>query len=39
MADIVSTSNGGYPLNQKLYQCVKGLTAAKSHAPKKTASS
>lgn len=33
-ADIVSTSNGGYPLNQKLYQCVKGLTGAKSCAKK-----
>ena len=29
-ADIVITSNGGYPLDQNLYQCVKGLTAAES---------
>ena len=21
-------TNGGYPLDQKLYQCIKGLTAA-----------
>lgn len=27
-ADIVVTSNGGYPLDQNIYQCVKGLTAA-----------
>lgn len=27
-ADIVITSNGGYPLDQNVYQCVKGLTAA-----------
>ena len=27
-ADIVITSNGGYPLDQNLYQCVKGMTAA-----------
>lgn len=27
-ADIVVTSNGGYPLDQNLYQCVKGMTAA-----------
>ena len=26
--DIVITSNGGYPLDQNLYQCVKGMTAA-----------
>ncbi len=26
--DIVITSNGGAPLDQNLYQCVKGLTAA-----------
>ena len=24
------TSNGGYPLDQNLYQCVKGMTAAES---------
>ena len=29
-ADIVVTSNGGYPLDQNIYQCVKGLTAAES---------
>lgn len=27
-ADIVVTSNGGYPLDQNIYQSVKGLTAA-----------
>jgi nickel-dependent lactate racemase len=27
--DIVITSNSGYPLDQNLYQCVKGLAAAK----------
>ena len=26
--DLVVTSNGGYPLDQNLYQCGKGLTAA-----------
>lgn len=30
VSDIVITSNGGYPLDQNLYQCVKGLTAAES---------
>ena len=29
-ADIVVTSNGGYPLDQNVYQCVKGLTAAEA---------
>ncbi len=29
-ADIVITSNGGYPLDQNLYQCVKGMTSAES---------
>lgn len=29
-ADIVVTSNGGYPLDQNLYQAVKGLTAAEA---------
>ena len=29
-ADIVVTSNGGYPLDQNIYQCVKGLTAAEA---------
>ena len=27
--DVVVTSNSGYPLDQNLYQCVKGLAAAK----------
>lgn len=29
-ADIVITSNGGYPLDQNTYQCPKGMTAAES---------
>ena len=29
-ADIVVTSNGGYPLDQNVYQSVKGMTAAES---------
>jgi len=29
-ADIVITSNGGYPLDQNIYQSVKGMTAAES---------
>jgi len=29
-ADIVVTSNGGYPLDQNIYQAVKGMTAAES---------
>ena len=29
-ADIVITSNGGAPLDQNLYQCVKGMTAAEA---------
>ncbi len=32
LADIVITSNGGYPLDQNIYQSVKGLTAAESAA-------
>jgi len=28
--DVVVTTNGGYPLDQNLYQCGKGLTAAAS---------
>ena len=28
--DIVVTSNGGAPLDQNLYQCVKGMTAAEA---------
>jgi len=30
--DIVITSNGGYPLDQNLYQAVKGMTAAEAAA-------
>ena len=29
-ADIVITSNGGFPLDQNVYQCVKGLSAAEA---------
>ena len=29
-ADIVITSNGGAPLDQNVYQCVKGMTAAEA---------
>ncbi|WP_343209492.1 nickel-dependent lactate racemase [Anaerolentibacter hominis] len=29
-ADIVITTNGGYPLDQNIYQAVKGLTAAEA---------
>ncbi|MDO4487522.1 MAG: nickel-dependent lactate racemase [Eubacteriales bacterium] len=29
-ADIVVTTNGGYPLDQNIYQAVKGMTAAES---------
>lgn len=32
-APIVVTSNGGYPLDQNLYQAVKGMTAAESCCP------
>ena len=31
-ADIVITTNGGAPLDQNIYQCVKGLTAAEASA-------
>ncbi len=31
-ADIVITTNGGAPLDQNVYQCVKGLTAAEASA-------
>ncbi|GLI55364.1 hypothetical protein PM10SUCC1_08780 [Propionigenium maris DSM 9537] len=31
-ADITVTSNGGYPLDQNIYQTVKGLTAAEASA-------
>jgi nickel-dependent lactate racemase len=30
MADIVLTSNGGYPLDQNIYQSVKGMSTAES---------
>ena len=30
LADIVVTSNGGYPLDQNVYQAVKGMTAAEA---------
>ena len=30
IADIVITSNGGYPLDQNIYQSVKGMTTAES---------
>lgn len=30
LADIVVTSNGGYPLDQNIYQSVKGMTAAEA---------
>ncbi|MDR1644111.1 MAG: nickel-dependent lactate racemase [Clostridiales bacterium] len=30
MADIVISTNGGYPLDQNIYQAVKGMTAAES---------
>ena len=33
-ADIVITSNGGYPMDQNIYQSVKGLTAAEGAAGK-----
>ena len=29
-ADIVITSNGGYPLDQNIYQCTKGMTAGEA---------
>lgn len=29
-ADIVITTNGGYPLDQNIYQSVKGMTAAEA---------
>ncbi|MCB6611109.1 nickel-dependent lactate racemase [[Clostridium] symbiosum] len=29
-SDIVITTNGGFPLDQNIYQCVKGMTAASS---------
>lgn len=33
-ADIVITSNGGYPLDQNIYQSVKGMTAAEASCKK-----
>ena len=33
-ADIVVTTNGGYPLDQNIYQAVKGMTAAESTVKK-----
>ena len=33
-ADIVITSNGGYPLDQNIYQAVKGMTAAEAAVKK-----
>ncbi|MBE6380288.1 MAG: nickel-dependent lactate racemase [Lentisphaerae bacterium] len=30
LSDIVITGNGGYPLDQNIYQCVKGMTAAEA---------
>jgi len=30
LADIVITTNGGYPLDQNIYQAVKGMTAAEA---------
>jgi nickel-dependent lactate racemase len=33
-ADIVITSNGGYPLDQNIYQAVKGMTAAEASCRK-----
>ena len=31
MSDIVISTNGGYPLDQNIYQAVKGMTAAEGH--------
>ena len=33
-ADIVVTTNGGYPLDQNIYQSVKGMTAAEATCKK-----
>ncbi len=33
-ADIVISSNGGYPLDQNIYQAVKGMTTAESMCKK-----
>ena len=32
LADIIITTNGGYPLDQNVYQAVKGMTAAEATA-------
>jgi nickel-dependent lactate racemase len=34
MADIVISTNGGYPLDQNIYQAVKGMTAAEATVKK-----
>jgi len=34
LADIVITTNGGYPLDQNIYQSVKGMTAAEATCKK-----
>ena len=34
MADIVISTNGGYPLDQNIYQAVKGMTAAEASVRK-----
>lgn len=34
MADIVISTNGGYPLDQNIYQAVKGMTAAEATVEK-----
>ncbi|MFA6715269.1 MAG: nickel-dependent lactate racemase [Victivallales bacterium] len=34
LSDIVITSNGGYPLDQNIYQAVKGMTAAEAAVKK-----
>ncbi|MDD5598609.1 MAG: nickel-dependent lactate racemase [Victivallaceae bacterium] len=34
LSDIVITSNGGYPLDQNIYQAVKGMTAAEAAVQK-----
>jgi nickel-dependent lactate racemase len=34
MADIVISTNGGYPLDQNIYQAVKGMTAAEASVKK-----
>jgi len=39
LADIVITSNGGYPLDQNIYQAVKGMTSAEPVCVKAASSS